>query len=182
MNKKIILHIPKYKELWYYEKLLADENTMSYNAGYNIKSDDFEYDNNTGCIYYYKEALDKWYYDYVINPVNKFYAYIFCEEIKAFIGDVNVHKSNGRDYFNMGIVIEHKYRGLGYSYPALYELMKHAFEKLNASEIRNSFEKLRNEKIAIKLHKKIGFIEITDNPNDEFIELSLKKENLITLI
>lgn len=56
----------------------------------------------------------------------------------------------------MGILISNKYRGKGYSYPALLELEKIAFEKNGISELSDVIPLYRDG--AIKSFKKAGFI------------------------
>ena len=46
--RNIELVIPKLEEYSYEEKLKKDPNTMSYNAGYDVKYSGYHYD--TGCI------------------------------------------------------------------------------------------------------------------------------------
>ncbi|MBS4538491.1 hypothetical protein GOQ27_08445 [Clostridium sp. D2Q-11] len=48
MKKRLFLHVPSFEELEYRQKILAQPNTMAYNRGYNLESDN--YDNKTGCI------------------------------------------------------------------------------------------------------------------------------------
>lgn len=78
-------------------------------------------------------------------------------KILAFIGEVNLHKNEKNDWFEMGIIIEAKYRGMGYSIAALNLLLEHAFTKMNAKAVHNYFE--NNRKSAINLHLKAGFIQ-----------------------
>lgn len=70
----------------------------------------------------------------------------------------------------MGIVIQDKYRGLGYSYYALKELESIAFIKNNINELSDYIPIDRVG--AIKTFKKAGFIK-TDN---ELIEKVFDKE------
>ena len=73
----------------------------------------------------------------------------------------------------MGILIQDKYRGKGYSYDALIELEKIAFEKNNINELSDMIPLDRTQ--AIKVFKKAGFV-IT---NKEFIEKRFGKDIVI---
>ena len=53
--RNIELVVPKLEEYSYEEKLEKDPNTMSYNAGYDVKYSGYHYD--TGCIDF---TVDKW--------------------------------------------------------------------------------------------------------------------------
>ena len=73
------------------------------------------------------------------------------------IGEVNVHKSSDEDY-DMGILIEAKYRGRGYSKEALDMLLKHSFEEMGVKAIHNVFEDERD--VTMKVHLDCGFREV----------------------
>ena len=73
------------------------------------------------------------------------------------MGEVNVHKSSDEDY-DMGILIEAKYRGQGYSKEALSLLLKHAFEEMKVKNVHNVFEDVRD--VAMKIHLDCGFREV----------------------
>lgn len=159
---ELTLHIPSEKELFYRGYLLSDKETMSYNMGYG---------DNGGCIYHKTaEELCEW-YQYWKTP-DRFYAYIQRDEDHTFIGEVNLHKNEKNDWFEMGIIIEAKYRFMGYSVPALNLLLEHAFTKMNARAVHNYFED--NRKAAIALHLNVGFIQISHK--DGKVDLLITKE------
>lgn len=144
---ELTLHIPSEKELFYRGYLLSDKETMSYNMGYG---------DNGGCTYHKTaEELCEWYQYWKIP--DRFYAYIQRDNDHTFIGEMNLHKNEKNDWFEMGIIIEAKYRGMGYSVPALNLLLEYAFTKMNAKAVHNYFED--NRKAAITLHLKAGFIQ-----------------------
>lgn len=144
---ELTLHTPSDKELSYRGYLISDEATMSYNMGYG---------DNGGCTYHNTaEELYEW-YQYWKTP-DRFYAYIQRDKDHAFIGEVSLHKNEKNDWLEMGIIIEAKYRGMGYSVAALNLLLEHAFTKMNAKAVHNYFED--NRKAAINLHLKAGFIQ-----------------------
>lgn len=156
MEKRLHLHIPTLPEMAYRQKLQEDPATMSYNAGYELGFP--EYHNDTGCIDF---PESKWADDFawlVGNEPKQFYAYIARDEDDAFIGEVNVHRSRGGDWYDMGILIEAKYRGMGYSEEALRLLLDYAFTKLGAREVHNDFETTRSA--AYKTHLACGFREL----------------------
>ena len=71
----------------------------------------------------------------------------------------------------MGILISSKYRGKGYSYSALIELEKYAFEKNGISELSDVIPLYREN--AIKSFKKAGFVQ-TDG---KYKEIRFGEEN-----
>ncbi len=129
---RIYLKVPAIHELNYRQDWMKDPKTMSYNAGFDM--DLKGYDKNTGTIIKTKEEMMVWYN----NWIGEVYYYL----------DNNVH--------SMGIVIQDKYRGKGYSYDALLELEKIAFEKNNINELSDIIP--LNRIGAIKSFKKAGFI------------------------
>lgn len=48
--EKLELYIPKLEDLWFYQKMMSDPETMSYNAGWDVDYDGYHRD--TGCIDY----------------------------------------------------------------------------------------------------------------------------------
>lgn len=171
MNNRLTLYVPKLWELWYRKKLLSDPDTMSYNKGYNLNSD--IYHNDTGCIDFPEDRWKQW-YDYFVNNFSQcYYAYIKRIEDGCFIGEVNLHKSNNGDWYDMGIVLEGQYRGQGFSQEALELLLNEAFCGLSATEVRNDFELTR--KVALKLHLAVGF-QIVSEENG-IVLLKITKES-----
>ena len=56
--EKLELYIPKPEDLWFYQKMTSDPETMSYNAGWDV--DYAGYHRDTGCIDHPDEALADW--------------------------------------------------------------------------------------------------------------------------
>lgn len=175
----VYLKVPKVSELHFRKEWMADPKTMSYNAGYGIS--DPSYDYKTGTITKTSEELISWFNDWTSNN-DRYFAYIYDSEITEPIGEIYYYKSEG--LYNMGIVIDYKYRGRGYSYYALLELEKVAFINNNISELSDV---IPNERVsAIKAFKKAGFSEIGRTKEaikfgkiEECVELLLRKEEYI---
>ncbi len=146
------LHVPSFDELWYRKQLMEDPATMDYNRGYDLPFDG--YDPKTGCIAFPESKWRDWYDDFIHNEPARFYAYIARGD-GTFLGEVNVHRSAAHPWYEMGIVIEAKYRGQGYAVPALRLLLQHAFEALHADAIHNDFEDVRTA--AVRAHLSAGF-------------------------
>lgn len=168
MDANIRLHIPTFEELWYRQKLLRDADTMSYNKGYDLDTEN--YCKETGCIDFPKADWAGWYRYFIGQEPNRYYAYIV--ENGVFIGEVNIHKNEAMHWYDMGIVIEAKYRGKGYAVPALKLLLRQAFEGFGAQAVHNDFEETRLS--AIKTHLSAGFREY--KRENGIIELLITKE------
>ena len=154
-KKNISLYIPKIEDFWYEEKLQSDPLTMSYNAGYDVSYYGYHYD--TGCIDFPKE---KWQivYDKRIKE-NRYFAYIRDNDINEYVGYVNYHYDKNEDRYYCGIVIESKYRGVGYSKVALKLLCDTAKEN-GIKELYDNFEIDRDN--TLNIFKEVGF-EIVEN-------------------
>lgn len=170
MNEILKLHIPEYNELWYRQKIMHDPDTMSYNKGYDMDFDG--YDKETGCIDFPERKWADWYDYFVGNEPECFYAYIVNDSEGDFVGEVNVHKSRDNNWYEMGIVLEAKYRGKGYADKALWLLLQHTFEDMNAEAVHNDFED--NRVAALKAHLSVGFTEY--RRKNGIIELLITRE------
>ena len=148
--KYLELVIPKLNEYKYEQKLLSNQATMNYNAGYDVSYEGYHYD--TGCIDFPKS---KWEKDYIKRQEeNRFFAYIKDNEINKYVGYVNYHYNINDNIYECGIVIEDKYRGKGYSKIGLKLLCNEAF-KSNIDKLYDTFEKER--KNTLRLFESVGF-------------------------
>ena len=162
-SKWVELYIPKLEDLWFYQKMMSDLETMSYNDPWG------------GCIDYPDEVLPDWYARWIGQEPQRFYAYIKRTSDGAWIGDVNFHYTPERDWWDMGIVIYAPYRGKGYAVPALRLLLDQAFRVCGISRLHNDFETTRDAAWAI--HRKVGFKEM--GVEDGILQLMLTKEDYL---
>ena len=176
--EKLELYIPKLEDLWFYQKMMSDPDTMSYNAGWDVEYDGYHRD--TGCIDYPDEVLADWYDGWVGNEPDCFYAYIKRSSDGVWIGDVNFHYTPEKDWWDMGIVIYAPYRGKGYAVPALKLMLDHAFRDCGISRIHNDFAVDRNEIAAWETHRKAGFKEL--GVEDGFLQMMITREDYLKCI
>ena len=170
MKESLYLHIPAYEELWYRQKIMQDPDTMSYNKNHDLNFD--SYDKTTGCIAFPEQEWEDWYSYFIGQEPQRFYAYIVRESDGAFIGEVNVHRNVDANWYEMGIVLEAKYRGKGYAVAALRLLLQHAFEKMNADAVHNDFEEERSA--AVQTHLSAGFTRYRQE--NRILELLITRE------
>lgn len=172
---KVFLKEPSIKDLKYCQNWMMDPDTMSYNAGYDI--DLSGYNKNTGTINKTDEDMIRWYNKWINQEPERCYRYIYVEGIDEPVGEIYYYP-NGNIHC-MGILIQNKYRGNGYSYDALLELEKIAFEKNNISELSDMIPLDRAE--AINAFKKAGFIHTEKEIIEKvFNKDSINRELLIT--
>lgn len=174
---KTYLHIPELDELDYYEYLLRDPETMSYNMGYDLNLEG--YDRTTGCINTFNK--NRWYLKQH-NDKNRYFAYIISKKDNNPVGYVNFHFDEDLLKHSCGIVIEYKYRNLGYAKDALKQLINVAFDEYNISSLINNIPYNRTD--ALKLFTKLGFKDIKKDyyiskfdSNERIIILELSKDS-----
>lgn len=170
MKESLYLHVPTYEELWYRRKIMQDPDTMSYNKGYDLDFDG--YDKATGCIAFPEQQWTDWYHYFIGQEPLRFFAYIVRESDGKFIGEVNVHMNTDAGWYEMGIVLEAKYRGKGYAVAALQLLLQHAFEKMDANAVHNNFEEERSA--AVQTHLTVGFTKYRQE--NGILELLITRE------
>ena len=167
--KNVFLKVPSKEDLKYRKAWMNDPKTMSYNAGLDLNLNG--YDKETGTISKTDDELLDWYDKWIDHEPDRYFAYIYVQDINEPVGEVYYYPDG--DVHSMGILIDYKYRGKGYSYYALIELEKIAFEKNNISELSDMVPLNRDG--AIKVFKKTGFI----HTKKEIIEKVFDKDSVV---
>ncbi len=163
---------PKCEELEYRMNLLCNPDTMSYNKGYKLGIP--EYDNDTGCIDFPKEKWEKWYADWVLNEPMRFYSYLSVNN--EFVGEIALRYVESEDAHMINIIIDSRYRGMGYGREGLLLLMKIAFQDFGLDKIIDDIPITREP--SKRLFEKLGFrYEI----EDELIKFSMTKDEYESL-
>jgi len=132
------LYTPTRDELDYRIRLLADADTMAYNAPWS--------EDGTGRIFLTTKQVQEW-YDHLAET-NMYYAYVMVDDQP--IGDVNIHSNGG-----IGMVLEAQHRGKGYGKKALQLLCDKAFGELGFEVLTDEFDAERTD--AEALFKRVGF-------------------------
>ena len=168
---RIYLKIPEFDELDYYKEILADEKTMSYNSGYDLNLDGYDYE--SGCIKSFD--VDKW-YKKITTDKNRYFAYIIDSISNSPVGYVTFHLDEKTLKHRLGIVVNYSYRNRGYATKALKKICDIAFLKYGVNSLVVNIPYHMN--YALKLAKKGGFI---DTNNDYFVNKFGKRERCIVL-
>lgn len=146
----ISLYVPELEDYWYEQKLLSDDATMSYNAGFNVSYDGYHYD--TGCIDFDES---KWKTKYEARKKQSmFFAYIKDNSLDKFIGFCNYQYNESENIYECGLVIASDNRGKGYSKEALILLCNEA-RRNGIKKLYDSFEIERNN--TLKVFESVGF-------------------------
>lgn len=175
--KELELFIPERADLWFRQKLMADPQTMAYNANWDVHYPG--YHRETGCIDFPEEWWDDWYNHWIGRQPERFYAYIRRRADGVWLGEVNFHRTPERDWYDMGIVIYAPYRKMGYAVPALKLLLEQAFRVCGVNRLHNDFETARNEVSAWKAHLSVGFWDM--GTEDGFRHMLMTKEDYLRM-
>ena len=145
-------HQPEPDELWFRENLLADPDTMSYNAAWG------------GTIPFPRDDWEEWYEYWIGNPEGKrFYRYLLDGETHAFVGEIAFHLDEERNIYICDVIILAKYRNRGFGSEGLRLLCEAAKE----SGITALYDDIAADNPSWKLFLKNGF-EI-DYQDDEVV-------------
>ena len=139
----IELVIPTLEDLWFRKKLLADEETMSYNHAWG------------GTISFPEEKWQNWYDHWVMKHENKRY-YRYLKDENGFVGEIAYHYDPEYDGYVADVIIFSQYRGRGYGAQGL-ELLCNAAKE---NGIRVLYDDIAIDNTAINLFKKQGFCEV----------------------
>ena len=169
-QNKLYLKQPNIDDLHYRQKWMQDYKTMEYNAGYDLELNG--YDKATGIISKTNEEMQTWYDNWINKEPNKYFAYIYTNNIKEPVGEVYYYLDNGK--YNMGILIQNKYRGKGFSKNSL-ELLCEVAKQNGIKELYDTFESDRMN--VIRIFKNLGFKVVSK----EFVKKFDKDVETITM-
>ncbi len=149
----LTLHKPILEELWFREKMLGDEETMSYNHAWG------------GTISFPKEHWGDWYNYWLTNHENRhFYRYLQTED-GSFVGEAAYHYDAELNMYIADIIVFSEERGRGYGKEGLRLLSMAAKEH----GIEVLYDNIAIDNPAIALFLQQGFFE--DYRTEEFIFL-----------
>ncbi len=151
------LYIPKQEDLWFRQRFMADEETMSYNHHWG------------GTIPFPEAEWAEWYDYWLVNHENqRFYRYLQDENNREFVGEVAYHYDARREINIADIIVYSKYRGNGFGEQGLRLLCEAA--RNNGVEIL--YDDIAIDNPAIRLFLKMGFTE--EYRTEEIIMLKKK--------
>ena len=149
------LVVPALEDMWFREKLLADEETMSYNHAWG------------GTIPFPREDWRDWYDYWVVNHEGRRY-YRYLKDEQGFVGEIAYHYDPEYDGYVANVLVYSEYRGRGYGAQGLALLCDAAKE----NGIRILYDDIAIDNPAILLFLKQGFCE--ERRTEE--KIILKKE------
>ncbi|MBQ6602226.1 MAG: GNAT family N-acetyltransferase [Eubacterium sp.] len=149
-----VFNKPKLKELWFRQKFMSDEDTMSYNHVWG------------GTIPFPESDWEDWYEHWLVNHGNnRFYRYLADTKNGTFVGEAAYHFDEKRKFFLADVIVAAEYRGKGYGREGLRLLCDAA--KANGVDVLRDDIAIDNP--AIRVFLKAGFTE--EFRTDEIIML-----------
>lgn len=110
----VSLYIPAVEDLWFRKMLLADPETMAYNAAWG------------GTIDFVEDQWGKWHDFWVRNPQRRFYCYVASGNSRSFVGETAYHWDEREKKYFADVIILARNRGKGYGKAALELLCREA--------------------------------------------------------
>ena len=140
---KLQVYKPKLEELWFRQKMLEDEDTMSFNKAWG------------GIVSFPKEDWEDWFNYWVYNNESaRYYRYLKNEE-GIFVGEIAYHYDSEYDGYVVNVIIYSKYRNKGYGSLGLRMLCDIAKE----NGISSLYDDIAIDNPGISIFLKFGFVE-----------------------
>ena len=99
----ITTYKPELQDLWFRQRFMADEATMSYNAAWG------------GTVSFPENEWESWYGHWLIHHEGKrFYRYLKDLETGAFVGEIAYHYDEERCIWLADVIVSSDHRGKGY--------------------------------------------------------------------
>lgn len=136
------LYEPHIEDLWFKEKMLGDEETMSYNHAYG------------GTIPFPKEKWANWYERWITNHCGKrFYRYLKAQD--TFVGEIAYYFDEERAVYIADVLVYAPYRGNGYGRQGLLLLC----ESARRNGIKELYDDIAIDNPSVGLFLQCGFAE-----------------------
>ena len=140
----LVLYKPKVEDLWFREKFMSDEATMSYNKAWG------------GTIPFPESEWKEWHDRWVLcDDGKRFYRYLMDTDSEEFVGEIAYHFDTDSVLWLADIIIAAEYRGRGYGKQGLKLLCKMAAE----NGIEMLYDDIAIDNPAVSLFTKHGFVE-----------------------
>ena len=139
----ITLYTPSLEDLWFRQKMMADEETMSYNHAWG------------GTIPFPKETWHGWYDFWIVKHENKRYYRYLKDSGDHFIGEVAYHFDSDKNIYLADVIVYAPYRKMGYGSIGLNLLCDAA--KQNG--IKQLYDDIAIDNPSVTMFFKNGFVE-----------------------
>ena len=153
----ITIHKPTIEELWFRKNLIADAETMSYNAAWG------------GTVSFPEEEWKQWYAEWLEGPESqRYYRYLYDTEGQNYVGEIAYHFDERREIHICDVIIIARHRNKGFGTEGIRLLCEVAKE----NGIKTLYDDIAADNPSYNLFLKNGFV--IDYQNDEIV--MVKKE------
>ncbi len=132
---------PDYKDLWFRQRMLADEETMSYNRAWG------------GTIPWPESEWQAWYDHWIVNPEGRRYYRYLKNRDGQFVGEIAYRFDDNMQQYIANVIIHSPYRRKGYGGEALDLLCRAAKD----NGISVLYDDIAIDNPAVRLFLKKGF-------------------------
>lgn len=140
----MVFYKPKKEELWFRQRLLSDEATMSYNRAWG------------GTIPFPADKWEDWFERWILKTEGqRFYRYLLDEETGAFLGEAAYYYDAQHQAHMASIIVEADKRGRGYGEKGLLLLCEQARRR----HIAELYDSIALDNPSLTLFLKCGFTE-----------------------
>ena len=139
----LTLYEPRYEDLWFRQRMLADEETMSYNRAWG------------GTIPWPEEKWAGWYAHWVLHPEGKRYYRYLQDRDGSFVGEIAYHVDDETTRVTASVIIYAPCRRKGYGGEALDLLCSAA----KSNGVAVLYDDIAADNPAVRLFLKHGFTE-----------------------
>lgn len=154
MGHVVALLKPKRDDLWFRQMLMADPDTMSYNAAWG------------GTIAFPDQQWDDWYDWWLVHHEGRrFYRYLVDTKTGDFVGEVAYHFDDDERIYLADVIVLASKRGRGYGRAGLDLLCEVAKE----NGVVTLYDNIACDNPAVGLFLSCGFVE--ERRTDEVIYL-----------
>ena len=158
------LYKPTVEDLWFREKFMGDEETMSYNIAWG------------GTIPFPESEWKSWHECWILCEDGKhFYRYLRDSDSGEFVGEIAYHFDEERLLWLADIIIASEFRGRGYGKEGLKLLCEQAAER----GIDLLYDDLAIDNPALPLFLNSGFIEEFRTEEVILLRKDLRKNKMI---
>ena len=141
----LTLHTPAYEDLWFRQRMLEDEETMSYNRAWG------------GTIPFPEEAWRPWYDFWIVHHENRRYYRYLKNEDGEFVGEIAYHVDEETGDCLADVIVYSPFRGRGYGSRGL-EMLCAAAKEMGIAVLCDD---IAAGNPAMALFLKQGFFEIS---------------------
>ena len=142
-DSPITLYTPSLEDLWFRQKMMADEETMSYNHAWG------------GTIPFPKEVWHGWYDYWIVKHENKRYYRYLTDSSDNFVGEIAYHYDSDQNLYMADVIVYAPFRKKGYGSIGLNLLCDAA--KQNC--IKQLYDDIAIDNPSVTMFLKNGFVE-----------------------